>query len=455
MKKRLSKRQFLKLLALTASGGGALWLSQILKVSDVEAFTGLRKIYMPLITKDEIQASSTSTTTSTSTSTPTSTFTSTPKVNPSLTQTSTSTKTRTPTSTSTPTSTRTPTATSTNGIPPGSKPRVVHVYDPDATSWDFQSGWYGDYVDQNVVNNMMDQGIKQLTGLSTVAAAWQNILPGYSSGKGIAVKVNFNNNATGCSDTSPRIDALVHPFNALIRGLKSMGVQESDIWVYDATRGIPARFRNPCHSLYPGVRIYSCGGPEPNFTSSDPNATIHFYPPSGTQMPTIKLTDVLLAATYVINMPIMKNHGDPGVSLTFKNHFGSIDHPFDLHPYIISSDSRYSSNYNPLVDIYKNPNICNKVCLTIADGLYAAETYNATPGRWSRFGNDSPNSLFLSKDPVAVDCVMFDILKSQWNVIAKADDYLRLASNAGLGTFEHGDPWGSGYNSIDYLKLSL
>jgi hypothetical protein len=35
----------------------------------------------------------------------------------------------------------------------------------------------------------------------------------------------------------------------------------------------------------------------------------------------------------------------------------------------------------------------------------------------------------------------------------KVDDYLKLAAGAGLGTFERGVPWGSGYSQIDYVRI--
>jgi len=50
---------------------------------------------------------------------------------------------------------------------------------------------------------------------------------------------------------------------------------------------------------------------------------------------------------------------------------------------------------------------------------------------------------------------MYDFLAAETTVPVGADDYLRLASDAGLGVFERGDPWGSGYDQIDYLKTEL
>ena len=37
-------------------------------------------------------------------------------------------------------------------------PGVVHVHGPSATSWDFSTGYYGDDVDQDAVNAMMQRG---------------------------------------------------------------------------------------------------------------------------------------------------------------------------------------------------------------------------------------------------------------------------------------------------------
>ena len=63
--------------------------------------------------------------------------------------------------------------------------------------------------------------------------------------------------------------------------------------------------------------------------------------------------------------------------------------------------------------------------------------------------------MIFSRDPVAADCVMIGLLNAEWGVTDAAYDYLRLAQEAGLGTFEKGDPWGAGYSRIDYARISL
>ena len=167
----------------------------------------------------------------------------------------------------------------------------------------------------------------------------------------------------------------------------------------------------------------------------------------------MSLNSALIGCDYLINMPIMKPHRIAGVTLTFKNHFGDIAAPWDLHDYIRLTDPLYRSDYNPLVDIFRNPHISGKTVLVVGDGLVASLDFDGPPSPWSTFGNDTPNSMFFATDPVAIDCVMCDFLDAELGIPEGADDYLVLADQAGLGTFERGDPWGSGYSVIDYLKI--
>jgi uncharacterized protein (DUF362 family) len=150
----------------------------------------------------------------------------------------------------------------------------------------------------------------------------------------------------------------------------------------------------------------------------------------------------------------MKTHGGMGITLAFKNHFGTIDQPNELHNYAGLTAPYYRGDYSVLVDLYRNPHILNKTVLTIGDGLFAAQDNNTAPPRtWSTFDNEVPNSLFFSFDPVAIDCVMCDFLAAEVSLPAASDDYLRIAAQAGLGTYERGDPWGSGYSQIEYIPI--
>ena len=342
-------------------------------------------------------------------------------------------------------------------VPPPPDSRVVHVHAPAATFWSGQTG-YWNYVDQDKVNEMVDHGLMRLTGTGAVADAWRALLPSYRVGQGIAIKVSFNNSTT-CDDGDGQIDGLIQPINAMVRGMKQSGVAESDIWIYDAIRAIPERFVQG--RLYPSMRFFDghwsgyCREPA-GWNSNDPDAYVSFDPPPAVPAPSpVKLPDVLIDATYMINMPIMKRHPLAGVSLSFKNHFGTINSPGSLHEYISPSGTYYREDYSPFVDIYQNPHIVGKTIVTIGDGLFAAKQFNQPPVSWGTFENQVPNSLFFATDPVAIDCIMCDLLDAEFGIPVEADDYLRLASQAGLGIFERGDPWGNGYQQIDYQRTDL
>jgi len=336
----------------------------------------------------------------------------------------------------------------------------VHIHDNDATYWNFDSNYYGDYVRQDVVDNMVDRGVMELTGTTSVANAWQALIPDYQPGKAIAIKVNFNNAHWSCEESDVDIDALIHPVNAIVRGLKLIGVAEADIWVYDATREIPNRFVSGC--LYSGIQYFASGcRTEATFDSDDPDAIVHFSPPGGIPAPADqKIADVLIDATYLINIPIIKKHKGASVTLSFKNHLGTIARPSDLHSYLGATEPYYSSSYNPMVDIYSNPHVRYKTRLVVGDGLFGNRRNNTDePEPWTTFGGGAPNSLFFAVDPVAIDCVMCDFLDAELGIYDWADEHLQVAEGAGLGTYERGNPWqepyGSGYSQIDYDRFEL
>jgi hypothetical protein len=334
--------------------------------------------------------------------------------------------------------------------------RVIHVHADHATNWNFSSGWYGDYVNQSVVDAMCETGVKNVTGQSTLAAAWQALLPGYSQGKKIAIKVNFNNHWNGCTiGTEDAIDGLIHPVKGLIKGMKQAGVQENDIWIYDATRYLPTRFTSVGKDPYSNIHFFdSACNEDATFNSTRTDATVSFSPPGGSAF-SVKLTDVVVNAAYLINVCILKGHPAGGISHGFKNHLGSLpsDQPSLLHSTLDFTKGTYSPTYSPLVILNSNTHIKDKTVLTVGDGLFGAANINSKPEPWSNFDNKSPNSLFFSTDRVAIDTVMADTFRAQFGLDERAYDYMQLAHNAGLGQYHsiRSGPYPSGY----YVKIEV
>lgn len=344
--------------------------------------------------------------------------------------------------------------------------RVVHVNDVNATSWDFSTGWYGDYVDQAVVDAMVERGLTALTGETTVQKAWKRLIPGYVPGQKIAIKVNFNNFYTGDPDPDPDINALIEPVNAIVKSLKPFGAAPGDITVYDVTHG----FHDgglPYHSfvskcLHPGVHFVCYKGLANPFSETE---LVHFNcpPPPKPQIPDLAVANVVVDTDYLINMPIVKAHAYAGATLGFKNHLGSIDRCDYLHPYF-PHHPNYQSDYSPMLDLFLNPHFRKKTVLTVGDCLFGNwYAVTGSPIPWIKFGNQASNSLFFSADPVAADSVMMDVVEIErqqqgQSFYSTARDFLVLAEGARLGIHESGDPWklpiGSGYKRIFYIYVN-
>ncbi|MBN2492894.1 MAG: DUF362 domain-containing protein [Planctomycetes bacterium] len=333
------------------------------------------------------------------------------------------------------------------------RPRVVAVHHAGAVTWDFQTGWYGDRVDQPLVDTMLDRALVELTGLGNVGAAWRSLLAGYTPGKKIAVKVNFNN-CWSCADADNIIDALVEIVNAVVRGMTTAGVLDSDVWIYDSVRYVPDRFVKRLRQ--PGVVCWSktgtCNTRKALFTATRPGSRVAFSRPIPDQL----VTDVLADADYLVNLPITKRHSLAGLTLGYKNHFGTIHNCGDLHDYIRLDSSVFSTQYNPMVE-YMGTVHFRKTVLTIADCLYGCLPHQSgTPQPWRTFSNRSPATLLVATDPVAIDCVQRDLLvyEAPSATDAKAEAYLQLAAQAGQGVYE-ATPAQFNYQLIDYRPLEL
>lgn len=333
---------------------------------------------------------------------------------------------------------------------------VIHIHAPSATSWPTATVKYWNFVDQALVTAMVNRGITEVTGQSTVADSWRSLLPDYipSQPAQIAIKINCNS-IESIDDEDEDIESVAEPILAIIAGLVQAGVPESDICIFDAVRGIPDRIYIPIQTNFPEVIFFD--GYFRTRASFSSAGSIHFDPPADIPCPSgIQITDVLVNARYLINAPLLKKHSLPGVSFGFKHHFGSINHPAQLHEYIGLSASYFRENYSVFVDLFKNPHIGPKTILTMADGLFG---YTGAGGRaptpWNTFDHQAPNSLFFSKDPVAIDCVLCDFLDAEINLPNQSDRYLVLAAGAGLGVYERANPWQSAYKSIDYRKIMM
>ena len=129
-----------------------------------------------------------------------------------------------------------------------------------------------------------------------------------------------------------------------------------------------------------------------------------------------------------------------------------------MHDYFNAGGNPYGCDLetdNVLADINNNPNIRDKTRLVIGDGLFGNPYTNwQSVERWEIFGDDDPNILFFSTDPVAISSVMTDYLMAErgW----QDHEHLHAGAHLGLGIHEH---WNNEidkeYTSIEYIEIDI
>ena len=318
------------------------------------------------------------------------------------------------------------------GIFPG---RVTWVRDPAVARWDGKTGhwWDEGSIDQTALERMWSRCLQGTSGAHNDRAAWDKIFHyynlthgrghvGWKPGELIAVKINVNNAYSGYKDQDNDIDASGQSILALLRQLvKHAGIAEKDIVIYDASpykkqRAIADRIYAPCHEEFPEVRWVDCQGLNGRYAPEWVNNAITYTSPAtrlGNDLPRCAVD-----AMYLINLALLKGHEIAGVTLCAKNHFGSIQTPWNDHNSYLHTASRPLGDYSGLVDLMGSPNLGGKTLLYVVDGVYGTRTNVKAVGdkdRWNNLFTGEWSSMYLmSLDPVAIDSVGLDFLRSEF-----------------------------------------
>jgi hypothetical protein len=351
------------------------------------------------------------------------------------------------------------------GIYPG---RVVWTRDANATSWDGSTGrWWDDaYSDQKAIARMTSRSLQALTGRKNDRQAWDALFRdfnqtrklgrlGYRRGEKIAIKINCNQDRSAewgvpppprpGGRTRPPLNGLPSPHlvAALVAQLIEAGVPGEDILLYEVAVGrtigqpIAGRIRANSGRGFQAVRflVNNDYGHAGRITPVPDKANpIQF---AAKALSEAYLPQQVTEAKYMINLALLRPHGMAGVTLTAKNHFGSIHFPeggwlpAPLHPHILRTQAMGS--YNPLVELIGHPHLGGKTMLYMLDGIYSAEHNEGNVFRFASLGDDWASSLLVSQDPVAIDSVGLDILSAEpkaTQVRGNADNFLHEAAQA-------------------------
>ncbi len=359
------------------------------------------------------------------------------------------------------------------GIFPG---RVVWAHDPLAAHWaghwqERSDQWWLDAnTDQTRVEAMLTATLLALTDTTNAEQSWRAIFEyynktarqldhrGYQPGEVVAIKINLNNSDAAKSDNYT--DESPQMVLATVRQLvNSAHVRPEDILIYDVRRDMPPYLLTKVWGEFKDVRFIQ-NAPPKDSQPKNPAYGDHHGLEAADWVPGMEYSNgkyweaKLIAkqvfnATYIVNEALLKAHsypfntredGDSGqtaISMTGKNHFGSIKGTWELHAAINTSQEAAVKNvYSPLVDLAASPNLGAKTILFVLDGLYSGRKWRTYPMHFPNppFNNPVepyenphwPSSVLASLDGVALDSVGLDLLLAQTKNNDDADGHPRI-----------------------------
>ncbi len=341
------------------------------------------------------------------------------------------------------------------GIVPG---RVSWVWNPASTNPDCANkpvsrdtpaikydAWFMDKnTSQEIVDQMLTAGLCSMAGKDKTVEVWENVfryhnqkrgkgnVP-YLKGEKIYLKLNRTTASGGMDSEYRRLEDNPLPLAcettpqlvlSMLRQLVHVaGIPQDCIYVGDAMRNIYQDEYIKYYAEFPHANYLSSFGPtHGRISCSESNKDLIFYSDNKSVMSgagSDKIYTVLEDAEYLINLAAMKGHGIAGITLCVKNHFGtqsrrSASH---LHLGLNSSSRRGYGYYRVLVDLMGNKFTGDKNLFYILDALWSGADWNGLPVKFLMppFNNHWSSSLLLSFDPVAIESVAYDFLRTEFS----------------------------------------
>jgi hypothetical protein len=289
--------------------------------------------------------------------------------------------------------------------------RVVVVTDEQSVE--------GSIIQPDVVRIMLDEGLVALTDAPSPQAAWQSLLPGLTADTTVGIKVNC---ASAALPSHPQISyAIAHSLAGIELPFGSYDLNQILIWERTDWELTAAGYS--INTSPSGLRCFGTTHQGVGFdsTSIDVDGTTQFVSRCYSDH-----------SEYLINLSCLKNHGVAGVTLSLKNHFGTVHNAYALHsgncdPGIPALNAALKSTYG------------ERERLSICDALFGIRVGGPTGPPQFTYGG-----LVLSTDPVAIDAVCRQILEENGCNTIGLSSHIDTASQA---------PYNLGVSDLDEIEL--
>ena len=240
--------------------------------------------------------------------------------------------------------------------------------------------WSGDAPNPTIVQQMLDDGLRTLTGSGDPLAVWRAL---FDPGERVLLKVNC------IAYGGPTQPAVTY---AVAQRLQDAGLRAENVLIFDRTDHELEASGYSLNDGGPGVQCHGSRSEGSEVVLSQ--ARVRFYRELDT-------------CDAIVNLPTPKQHGGAGISVALKNHYGSVNRPGKLH----------GDWCDPAIaELNAQPNIQDKTRLVVGAAL------QVSPRDWNRPVRE--HALLLSFDPVALDTVARDILVRRRQAVGLDTGYL-------------------------------
>lgn len=264
-------------------------------------------------------------------------------------------------------------------------------------------------INKDAVKPVITQVLTELTGTDSERDAWMKVFPNLKSSDVIGFKVNCINRHLSSHPevVLPLVDSLV----------TSLDVNPNNIIIWDRTSRELGRAGYELNTGSEGIRVM---GTKEDVGYDDERLV------EVNRGETVKPSRILSQmCDYLVNVPVLKDHERSGVTISMKNHYGSIDNPRGCH----------GDNCDPYIaNINKDPLVKEKTKLIFCDAIQGI--YEGGPGGTPQWVQ---NELMAGFDPVALDYVCLNIIERKRKenglpYIASMAKFIQTGADLGLGT---------------------
>jgi uncharacterized protein (DUF362 family) len=249
-------------------------------------------------------------------------------------------------------------------------------------------------VDSAAVREMLDRGMRELTGASRLEDAWRKFI---SPDDVVGIKVN-------CSG-APKVMSSPEIVAEIARNRVAIGVKPERIYLYERFKNQMDTVNYPAH-VPAGVQLVAAETRRGGNVNYDPAmyVEVNFFGEEDTRSNAMRVITQTL--TKIINVPNMKDHGASGVTGCLKNiAYGSFSNVARSH------EKGVSHTYSFIGTLAASEPVRSKTVLQVMDGLKGV--WHGGPFSPTRQFRFFPKQIHIGTDPVAIDRLLIDTIDNK------------------------------------------